>query len=223
MSRAPHIQAVAFDLDGLMFNTEELYTEVGGELLSRRGKVCTRELLDQMMGRPGPVALQIMIDFHELDETVERLQSETDEIFGGLLTERLQPMPGLLRLLDALEANNVPKAIATSSRRHFAETALAKFDLEPRFAFMITGDEVEQGKPHPEVYLSAAARLKCPPQQMMVLEDSQNGCAAAVAAGAYAVAVPGEQSANHSFDGARLVAEGLADPRIYGALGIAQC
>lgn len=220
LSSTPHIKAVAFDLDGLMFNTEELYEEVGGELLRRRGKVCTRELLDQMMGRPGRVALQIMIDFHGLDATVEQLQAETDEIFGGLLAQRLEPMPGLMRLLEAMETHNLPKAIATSSRRHFAEKALAKFDLEPRFAFLLTSDDVQQGKPHPEVYLTTASRLNCQPREMLVLEDSQNGCAAAVAAGAFAVAVPGEQSANHTFDGAQLIADGLADPRIYAALGI---
>ena len=220
MSDATNIKAVAFDLDGLMFNTEELYEEVGGQLLRRRGKVCTRELLDQMMGRPGRVALQIMIDFHGLDATVEQLQTETDEIFGGLLAERLEPMPGLIQLLEALESHKLPKAIATSSRRHFAERALAKFDLERRFAFLITGDDVQEGKPHPEVYLTTAARLNCEPHEMLVLEDSQNGCAAAVAAGAFAVAVPGAQSANHTFEGAKLIADGLADPRIYTALGM---
>ena len=71
------LRAVVFDLDGLMFNTEELYEEVGGELLSRRGKQCTRELLDQMMGRPSRIALQIMIDFHQLDASVEQLQTDT--------------------------------------------------------------------------------------------------------------------------------------------------
>ena len=220
MRQHDEIQAVAFDLDGLMFNTEELYTEVGGELLSRRGKVCTRELLDQMMGRPSRVALQIMIDFHQLDATVEQLQEETDEVFGVLLAERLEPMPGLMSLLDALEQHEIPKGIATSSRRHFAEKVLRQFELLQRFAFVLCGDDVQEGKPHPEIYLAAAGKLNCPPEKMLVLEDSQNGCAAAVAAGAFAVAVPGVQSANHTYDGARFIARALNDPRIYDALGI---
>src|SRR5712671_4820587 len=93
------IQAVVFDLDGLMFNTEELYFEVGTELLRRRDKLLTRELLNQMMGRPSRVSLQIMIDWHSLDDTVQILQRETDEIFSDLLNTRLAPMPGLVELL----------------------------------------------------------------------------------------------------------------------------
>ena len=218
---AGQIDAVVFDLDGLMFNTEELYEQVGGELLRRRGKQCTRELLDRMMGRPGRVALQIMIDFHGLDASVEQLQSETDTIFRELLPTRLQTMPGLLELLKALEASALPKAIATSSRRTFAADVLGRFDLEERFEFVLTAEDVVNGKPNPEIYKTAASRLACPVERIMVLEDSQHGCAAAVAAGAFAVAVPGPQSANHTFKGARFVAAGLGDLQIYAALGMA--
>mgnify|MGYP002623696109 FL=1 len=220
MSKERKLRAVVFDLDGLMFNTEELYEEVGSEILRRRDKVCTRELLDQMMGRPGRVALQIMIDFHGLEASVDQLQSETDEIFSKLLPERLQPMPGLLDLLGALEGARIPKAIATSSRRKFVDSALAMFDLAPRFEFVLSSEDVVKGKPHPEVYLAAATRLEVAPEAMMVLEDSQNGCAAAVAAGAFAVAVPGPQSTRHTYEGAQLVAVGLGDPGIYAALEI---
>src|SRR3954471_14832465 len=115
----PRPTAVVFDLDGLMFNTEELYQEVGAELLRRRGYEFKQELLDQMMGRPSHIALQIMIDTHTLKATVSELLAETDEIFPGVLKERLAPMPGLIELLDALEKKSIPKAIATSSRRNF--------------------------------------------------------------------------------------------------------
>ena len=98
----PAPRAVVFDLDGLMFNTEELYYEVGSEILRRRGYAFTPELLDQMMGRPSHIALQIMIDTHTLKATVAELLAETDEIFPGILRERLAPMPGLVELL-ALE------------------------------------------------------------------------------------------------------------------------
>lgn len=220
MTSSEPLQAVVFDLDGLMFNTEELYHEVGEELLRRRGKRLTQELLNQMMGRPSRVALQIMIDMHELDATVEGLQRETDEIFGDLLATRLAPMPGLLELLAALESARLPKAIATSSRRDFVRRVLAPFDLEGRFAFVLSAEDVVHGKPHPEIYERAAARLTLAPSAMMVLEDSQNGCRAAVAAGAFAVAVPGDHSRHHDFTGASILADSLADPAIRAALGL---
>lgn len=211
-----------FDLDGLMFNTEELYQSVGGELLRRRGLKFTSQLLDKMMGRPGSVALQIMIDEHALSATVDDLTRETDEIFPAILDARLAMMPGLANLLVALEAAGVPKGIATSSRRSFVSDVLRRFALEPRFRFVLAAEDVVDGKPHPEIYLKAAARFGVPPARMMVLEDSQNGCRAAVASGAIAVAVPGGHSHTHDFSGARLVAATLADRRIYELLRLPQ-
>lgn len=216
----PAPRAVVFDLDGLMFNTEDLYQLVGAELLRRRGHQFTQELLDQMMGRPSGVALQIMIDTHSLDATVADLVAETDELFPEILRTKLAPMPGLVELLTALEAHSVPKGIATSSRRSFVERVLGMFEYQPRFSPILTSEDITHGKPHPEIYLRAAERLGISPGEMLVLEDSQNGCRAAVAAGAIAVAVPGSHSSKHDFTGAALVANTLRDPRIYGLLEI---
>jgi beta-phosphoglucomutase-like phosphatase (HAD superfamily) len=83
---------------------------------------------------------------------------------------------------------------------------------------VLTAADVTHGKPHPEIYQSAARRLGVDVAEMLVLEDSENGCKAAVAAGAIAVAVPGGHSRRHDFTGARFIAESLADPRIYDLL-----
>jgi HAD superfamily hydrolase (TIGR01509 family) len=213
-------RAVVFDLDGLMFNTEELYQDVGAELLRRRGCVFTPELLDRMMGRPGRVSLQIMIDTHSLSDTVEGLARETEEIFPAILDEHLAPMPGLVDLLAALEKASLPKAIATSSGRRFVENVLSRFAWQPRFEFVLTAEDVIEGKPHPEIYLTAAKRFGLPPGELLVLEDSHNGCRAAASAGTVAVAVPSGHSHTHDFSGATLVADTLADPRIYSLLGL---
>jgi HAD superfamily hydrolase (TIGR01509 family) len=219
---SPGLKAVTFDLDGLMFNTEELYQEVGGMLLARRGKQFTGELLDKMMGRKSNIALALMIEHHGLDATPEQLAAETAEIFGGILPGRLAPMPGLLDLLVALEAADMPKGIATSSGRAFVETVLGVFNLQPRFDFVLTSEDIEHGKPEPDVYLLAAKRHRLSPAEMMVLEDSQIGCQAAVAAAAYTVAVPHGQSRSHQFPGVQLVANTLADERIYKALKVSK-
>ncbi len=220
MSNEPRLQAVVFDLDGLMFNTEELYDEAGERLLQRRGQHYTPHLRRRMMGLPGPVSLQIMIDACGLQDTVEQLQVESDDIMAALVPERLRRLPGLESLLTALEAASIPKAIATSSRRAYVQTVLAQYDYGRRFQFVLTGEDVRHGKPAPEVYLTAAARLALHPSAVMVLEDSENGCRAGVAAGAYTVAVPGDHSRDHNFHGSALIADTLADPRIYLALGL---
>lgn len=210
----PPIRGVAFDLDGLLVNTEELYQDVGGELLRRRGRTFEPELLDRMMGRPQRVSLQIMIDWHGLTDTIETLARETGEIFSGLLDTRLELMPGAMGLVEAIVRRDLPRGVATSSGPGFAHDVLARVGLRDRFGFVLTSADVTHGKPHPEIYECAADRLGVAPAEMLVLEDSENGCRAAVAAGAVVVAVPGGHSRRHDFTGARFVAESLADPRI---------
>ena len=139
-----------------------------------------------------------------------------------LLPQRLAPLPGLLPLLDALEAADIPKAIATSSGRDFVTRVLGQFQLEPRFSFVLTSEDIAHGKPAPDVYLLATKSLGFQPAQTMVLEDSQIGCQAAIAAGTYTVAVPGGPSERHDFDGARFIARALDDVRIYHALRLPQ-
>lgn len=220
-TRDSAVKAVVFDLDGLMFNTEELYVRVMQELLRRREKEFTWELIDQMMGRPGRVSLQIMIDHHRLSDTVDGLYAESDAVFYEIWQLELALMPGLAELLEALERHQIPKAIATSSRAHVVHKMLARFDLQPRFHFVLTSEDVTNGKPDPEIYLKAAGRLGVQPSEIMVLEDSENGCRAAVAAGAVAVAVPGAHyAARHQYSGCALQASSLADPGIYRLLGI---
>jgi HAD superfamily hydrolase (TIGR01509 family) len=213
-------KAVVFDLDGLMFNTEELYQDVGGEMLRRRGKRFEAGLMDAMMGCPASVALQLMIDWHALDATVDELSAESDEIFATILDTRLAAMPGLWELLARLEAAAVPKAVATSSGPEFVRDVLGRFELAPRFQFVLTSADVRRGKPDPEIYLTSARLLAVEPRELVVLEDSQNGCRAAVAAGTLAVAVPAGHSRRHDFAGAALVVDSLADPRLFDLLHI---
>ena len=225
MTASSRIEAVAFDLDGLLVNTEELYQHVGTELLRRRGHSFEPDLLDAMMGRPQQVSLKIMIEWHGLTDTIEMLATETGEIFVSLLDTQLRTMPGAMELLDLLDARGIARGVATSSGPDFAHAVLGRMGIRDRFAFVLTSADVTHGKPHPEIYQTAAQRLAVDPGAMLVLEDSQAGCKAAVAAGAVAVAVPGGHSRRHDFTGARFVAETLADPRIEALLAgwDAQC
>src|SRR3990172_6107994 len=209
------MRAIVFDMDGLMFNTEDVYSAVGTELLRRRGHTFTAELKDAMMGlRPQP-SFEAMIRFCNLGDTWQQLAAESSQLFIGLLNGCLAPMPGLLELLDALERAAIPKAIATSSSRELVDPCLKPFDMQRRFQFILAAENIARGKPHPEIYLTAARRFGVPPAEMMVLEDSQNGCRAAASAGAFTVAVPGEHSRQHDLSAASLVVESLADPRLY--------
>lgn len=208
------------DLDGLLYDTEPLYWQVGSRLLARRGHTFTDAVQRQMMGRPGVQAMQVLIEAFNLNDDPAALLAESETLYQDMLAGGLQPMPGLAALIAHLEASGLPFGVATSSRRHFADQILARDSLADRLAFLITGDDVTHGKPHPEMYLQAAEKLNVAAEAMLVLEDSENGCQAAVAAGAIAVAVPGGHSVGHRYDGAALVIDRLDDPRLLSWLPV---
>jgi HAD superfamily hydrolase (TIGR01509 family) len=210
----PAIKAVVFDLDGLMFNTEDIFNEVGRQVLARRGKEMTRDLLQQMMGRRAPEALQLMIDFHELADSVPGLIDETRTLFTELAVDRLAPMPGLYALLELIETRGLVKGVATSSGRRYLEEILNRFALLERFHLTLSAEDVTHGKPHPEIYLTAAERLGVAPGEMLVLEDSHAGTTAGVSANAIVVSVPNDHSRYQDFSHASYVAARLDDPYV---------
>ncbi|MGC6447349.1 MAG: HAD family hydrolase [Rubripirellula sp.] len=212
------ILGVALDMDGLLFDTESLYWQCGDELLKRRGHRFCKSLQQRMMGRVGVSAIQQMIDFHQLDDQAEELIQESNEVFAGLLERGAQEMPGLSNFIEFLKVNAIPFGLATSSQRRFVDILFRDRAWREDLEFILTGDDVTRGKPDPQIYQMAADRLNLPPHQMLVLEDSGNGCAAGVASGACTVAVPSEHTQDQDFTGATLVADTLEDPRLWNLL-----
>lgn len=207
------IRGVALDMDGLLFDTEGLYWQVGDTVLQRRGYRYSKELQNRMMGRVGVAAVQQMIDLHELDDDAESLLEECDQIFAAMLSDGVEKMPGVDEMIGLFQQQSLPFGVATSSRRKFADVLLGSLEWHRDLTFVLTGDDVTRGKPDPQMYQMAADRLGIDPSEMLVLEDSGNGCAAAVAAGAITVAVPSQHTKDQCFDGARLIADTLHDPR----------
>jgi HAD superfamily hydrolase (TIGR01509 family) len=210
----PTIKAVVFDFDGLMFNTEEIFNLSGKELLRRRGKEMTPAILSMMMGRRSDEAFPMMIEALGLTEDPAALRAEERAIFHDLLWKHVAPMPGLFELLTHIEERGLPKGVATSSRRPYIESLLVHFKLIDRFHVTLTAEDVTRGKPHPEIYLTAAARIGVAPGEMLVLEDREMGTRSAAAAGAVAVSVPHEHSRSQDFSAAYDIATGLHDPKI---------
>ena len=211
----PTIKAVCFDMDGLLFNTEDLFDEVGIEMLTRRGRQLKPEVVREMMGQQANVALQIFIDHYELDDTVDELKRETDEIFDRILPDRLQPMVGAAQLLNRLTGDaSRPLALTTSSGSQSVDRIMGIHDFSAHFGFRLTAEDIERSKPHPEIYLTAASRFQIEPQEMLVFEDSENGCKSGVAAGAHVIAIPSKYGELHNYDGCLFMADSLEDPRI---------
>ena len=217
MTASP-ITAVVFDMDGLMFNTEMIYNQTGTELLRRRDIHDPQPVIDRMMGRRAHEAFQEMISMCNLSESIEELQAESDEIFHRILFEQIEPMPGLFELMSRIEDRGLPKAVATSSGRNYLESILDHFEIRDRFNTTLTSEDVTHGKPHPEIYETAASRLGHDPEKILVLEDSSNGTKAAAAAGTHIVSVPHEFSRSQDFSNARYIADSLLDPYILNLL-----
>jgi HAD superfamily hydrolase (TIGR01509 family) len=207
-------RAFVFDMDGLLLNTEHLYDVVIGALLEAQGRTFTRECKLAMMGRPAPVALEILRQRHQLSAEWQELADEIEERFATLLPTHLELMPGVADLLDVVSDQALPMTVATSSRRSFAETALSQAKILDRFQFLLCGEEVEHGKPAPDIYLETARRLGLPPESLIVFEDSYTGSMAATSANAYTIAVPGEHSAHQDFSHADLIVSQVNDPRV---------
>ncbi|MDA1214329.1 MAG: HAD-IA family hydrolase, partial [Planctomycetota bacterium] len=163
-------------------------------------------------------AFDYLIRTLELSESMEELIAESEVIFYEYLDVHLAPMPGLFELFAHIELCQLPKGVASSSRRPYVENILGRYDLLPRLHYLLSGDDVKKGKPDPEIYVKAANTLKISPSEMIVFEDSEAGTKAAAAAGAYVVSIPHEHSRHHDFSTAHYVANSLNDPFVLSLL-----
>jgi HAD superfamily hydrolase (TIGR01509 family) len=215
----PHpIRAIVFDLDGLIFDTEALFYRVAAAMLAARGKAFTPEIMGAMIGRRAAETGLAFKTLAGLDEPVEDLIAEARVRFLAEVDSAVHPTPGLFALLEHLERRDLPRAVATSSRRAYTERLLTRHGLRDHFAFVLAAEDVTRGKPDPEIYLKAVERLRVPAGSVLVLEDSPAGLAAARAAGAFAVGVPHEHSPAEGLRDAHLIVPRLDAPPLLALL-----
>ena len=202
-------RAAIFDMDGLMVDTEPLYFEAECEVARRYDRVFTREVMEKMMGHKATRSIQIMMETLAMEGSAHDILALRDTLYENLLVRGVQPMRGLQELLDWLEGHGYRKAVATSSKPQFKDIIFDHLNLHPRFEVVITGAEVSEGKPSPEIYQRALRQLELPPEQAVVLEDSAVGLKAAKGAGCFCIIVPNLFTKNQDFSMADLVAPHL--------------
>jgi HAD superfamily hydrolase (TIGR01509 family) len=208
------IRAVVFDLDGLMFDTEALFSRVTSQVLESRGKRFTAEIMRALIGRRAAEVAGWLKNLAGIDEPPEIVLAEIRERFAAEVDSAVHPTPGLFALLDHLHRRGLPAAVATSSGRAYADRLLTRHGLAGQFAFVLTSEDVTRGKPDPEIYQLAADRFAVPAAEMLVLEDSPAGVEAARGAGAVTVAVPHEHSPAEALRAADLIVPRLDDPEL---------
>jgi len=213
-------QAVVFDMDGLMFDTETLYIDILEHICRGWGRTFSPEVQRATAGLKNAESSALLVQLLEVDADPRQVHRDTIDRLKDRIAEELRPMPGLMPLLGRLREARYRLALATSSERELVDPMLAKFDLAPVFEVIQTAEDVEHGKPHPEIYETTAARLGLEPGQCVVLEDSVNGLTSAKASGAFSVLVPSPFVEADDLSDADLQVDSLAAPQLYALLGL---
>ncbi|CAF1127961.1 unnamed protein product [Didymodactylos carnosus] len=215
-----------FDLDGLLLDTESIYTECLQKMLTPYGKNFTTDMKVKMMGKSTLEAGQLLIRELELPMTDDEFLVKSNELYIEAFPDA-QLMQGVQRLIEYLAKNNIPIAIATGSDEHLFELKTRNHrELFKLFDPIIctNATEVRKTKPEPDIFLEAARKFKQPPlsmSQCLVFEDAENGVQAALAAEMKVVLVPSLPLAAYSSNlvkQATVVLDKLTnfDPEMFG-------
>jgi HAD superfamily hydrolase (TIGR01509 family) len=184
------IDAVIFDLDGLILDSERPIRDAVIEVIAALGFDMPEAFYATLIGVPGPECDALIRDYFgasfPFDVYFENSNAKiADALAGGIALKS-----GVHEILQHLERRATPLALATSSSRRYVERQLNANNLVPFFKAVATRDDVKRGKPHPDLFLKAAADLGVAPERCLVLEDSHNGVRAAHAAGCVPIMVP---------------------------------
>jgi len=204
-------RAVIFDLDGVLWDGEPLYHEAFNLVLAPYGHRVSDDDYAQIIGLSVEAAWQWVLRRFDLTASPDGFLRAYNEAVLRLLQRPVEPLPGVRPLIDALRSRGVPIAVATASLRPWVDATLRGLGLRDAFAVVVSASEVENAKPAPDLFLSAAARLDVPPDRCLVVEDTAPGIAAAKAAGMYAVQLRAASTALPPLPEADLVLDALID------------
>ena len=183
------IEAVVFDLDGVLVDSEHVWDEVREELARERGGRWHDRAQADMMGMSSTEWSHYMRDVIGLSESPEEINAEVVRRMEARYAEHLPLIEGATEAVARL-AGSFRLALASSSNRTIIDAVLARAELAELFDVTVSSEEVSRGKPAPDVFLEAARRLGIPPERCAAVEDSANGIRAAHAAGMRVIAIP---------------------------------
>jgi HAD superfamily hydrolase (TIGR01509 family) len=205
----PHIQTIIFDMDGLLVDSEPLARRSWEKVIRPYDLTLDDETYSSMIGLRLEESSRLLQSRLSIPADPADLALQKETVLAQLGTEGIPPMPGLRHLMRELQVRQIPWAVATSNRRAFATQVLQQLGLLSVCKTLTTGEEVERGKPAPDIYLLAAERMDVAPERCLALEDSVPGAQAAKAAGMVTIAVPGPHEEAEAFDFADFVYDTL--------------
>ncbi len=182
--------ACLFDMDGVLIDSGAHHRKAWRALLDElHVEPADSEHWRLTIGRPAEEALPLLLGRRVSRAEARRLALRKRDLYGKFAARGLEPVPGAKTFVEALARAGIPRAVATSASRGDAESLLGTLGLRRYFDVIVTADDVKFGKPSPEVYLEAAARLGAPPAACVVFEDALVGIQAARRAGMRAIGV----------------------------------
>ena len=190
------IEAVVFDLDGIIIDSEHVWDEVRQRLAEERGGAWHDQASRDMMGMSSPEWSRYMRDVIGLSESPEEINAEVVRRMNAAYEEGAPLIPGAVEAVERLAAR-WPLGLASSSNRELIDLVLETSGLGRFFKATVSSEEVPRGKPAPDVFLEAARRLGVEPARCAAVEDSENGIGSAKAAGMRVLAIPNPQYPPH--------------------------
>lgn len=196
------IRGVLFDMDGLVLDTEKLYARFWREAARFYGYDMTRAQALTMRGLSNTAGRQMLAAHFGPGIDYDQVRAKRIELMDAYVArEGVEVKPGIFRLLDALDAAGIPKAIATSSPVERAQAHLGSVGLADRFDRIISGRMVAHGKPEPDIYVYAAQALGREPGECLALEDAPAGIESAWRAGCLATMIPDQDGPTEEIRG----------------------
>ena len=183
------IDAVVFDLDGVILQTEEVWDEVRGRYVVEQGGRYDEEAQRAMMGMSAPEWSRYLHEELGVPRTPEQISADIVRLMEARYRDELPLIPGAREAVERL-AGRWPLGLASSSNRPLIDAALELSGLDRFFTATVSSEEVARGKPAPDVYLEAARRLGVDPERCVAVEDSHSGIRSAKSAGMRVIAIP---------------------------------
>ncbi|XP_042403400.1 bifunctional riboflavin kinase/FMN phosphatase-like isoform X1 [Zingiber officinale] len=205
---------VILDLDGTLLNTDAITNEVLKVFIMRYGKKWDSRKAHRIVGRTPAEAAAIIVEDYELSCTLEEFISQITPMFFDQWCN-IKPLPGSNRLIKHLTSHGIPMALASNSPKSNIEEKISFHEgWKEAFSVIVGGDEVNMGKPSPEIFVEAAKRLNVDPSTCLVVEDSLPGVTAGKEAGMLVVAVPSIPKQGGLYNSADEVINSLLDLRL---------
>ena len=214
MKNSAPFKAVIYDVDGTMVDSEPLHVSAWDRALQSYGHklVDLSEEFRATMAGKKPIAIAAgMIEELHLSVGAEEFLSKKATLFMELVATDLQGMPGVVESIKRFDNKGFLLGIGTSLDRNYINIVLEKLNVRDYFKVIVTGDEIKNGKPHPDTYLTVAQKLDVKPQECIVLEDAKSGIQSAKAAGCYCIAIENPNALPQDTSQADTVVKSLND------------